>query len=103
MSSRFQHLSWKSVQPGHIVEGVWFQPPRVMPNKHGAGSIILGEVEHEDGRRTGFTCPTMLQQQLADTPIGSHVKIEYLGTLLTANGHQMMKFATTIKTTENEK
>jgi hypothetical protein len=94
---RFAHLAWKSVQPGHVVEGIWFQPPRTVRNKtNAAGGYLLGELEHPDGTRTGFTMPTMLSTQLDRAPIGAHVRIEYLGTLLTANGYHMMRFAVTI-------
>jgi hypothetical protein len=61
-----------------------------------ANTYPLGEVEHPDGTRTGFTVPTMLRQQLEHIPIGAWVRIEFIGTMPTATGYEMMKFATTI-------
>jgi hypothetical protein len=87
---RFAHVQWASLQPGDVIEGTWFQRPRVVTK--GGRPYLLGEVEHADGTRTGFTMPTLLREQLESVPVGSWVTITYRGVKTTLNGYSMMQF-----------
>ena len=91
--SRFTHIRWKDCEPGTILAGRLL-PLRSFPSKSGTSTVLLGEVEHTDGRRTGFTVPTVLRTQLEQIPVGSEVRITYRGTRLTGAGRALMQFVT---------
>ncbi len=88
---RFTHLDWKSQPPGLILDGVWLAPRQVV--KKDGDQYQLGEVEHADGLRTGFTCPLMLCEKTKGLPIGVRVRIRYDGVMKTTNDRTMYKFS----------
>jgi hypothetical protein len=84
MSSRFRHHAWRT--EGESIEGAW-----VFSRETKSGR--LGEVEHADGTRTGFTCPTMLSQQLDAVEWGTYIRITFLKATPTATpGRRLYHF-----------
>jgi hypothetical protein len=89
--SRFTHIRWNDVEPGTILDGTWL-PPRQAVSKTG-DPYWLGEIEHANGLRTGFTQPVMLREKTKDIPVGVRVRIRFDGPMETSNGRTMMTFS----------
>ena len=78
---------------GECVWGIWHEPPRHVPGKVGKSGYYLGAIrDPHTGYITGITLPQMLERQLLDLPVGSGVRITFLGSVETSMGYQMYKF-----------
>jgi hypothetical protein len=90
--SRYVHRRWRDFRVGEFVNGTWHEAPRRVKTTNGRGHYYLGVVRHIDGSLTGITLPMKLERILLDLPIGSAVKITYLGERDIGFPHPVMDF-----------
>jgi hypothetical protein len=87
MSRRYTHRPWSTFEPGDWITGTWHEAPRVCANKGGGGGwYYIGVVRQIDDSLVGITIPTQLKQHLLELPVGSGVRIKYLGSVPTRKG-----------------
>ena len=91
MSKRYTHRDWSTFEPGESIIG-YLEKVRTVTKPDGSTYPILELRDVFTGLLTGLTAPTMLRGQMAGVPLESAVRVTYLGTVTTRNGHRMMKF-----------
>jgi hypothetical protein len=90
--SRYTHRRWRDFEVGEWVDGVWHEAPRRVNTPNGRGHYYLGVIRQLDGSLTGITLPMKLERTLLDLPVGSGVRITYLGERDIGFPHPVMDF-----------
>ena len=84
MSARYRYRKWSEFAIGETIEGVLVFPPKRSRN----GEFYLSEIEHDDGRRTGF-CIVAALEQIKDLHVGTRIRIKVRGKKITGTGFAM--------------